>query len=191
MTGRIRTVADMVTMEMGPYEPVELEGGICNLLRTDLYIVDAATKLRCKYEREQMGPAEVVWQDGERRRLAPQLVPPILSDVCLIGSYNHGYIDLVAPTQDLTGLLDFWKRAVQTQQARQYRLPNMKPWRKRSGMRLYCVVSVGVALTAFFRYEEIDQLLVPACPHPCTDGIVGYEALMPVEYLLAGQKVTR
>lgn len=173
-------------------EPLVLEGGIRNLLASDLRIVDGSGELRTIYARS--GATASVRRDGgpgQQLQRVLQLQNVASWDTEVIGSFNYGFIDLVKPLVDTTELVQFWYDAVKSQHAVQHNLPDMKALRKQRGMDMYCVVRADVALVAYFRYDEIDRLLVPVRPVLMRGHTRGYQALMPAAGLLLNQPLRR
>lgn len=180
--------------ELKPQEEfLRLHGGIRNLMSTPLQIVDARGRLMAMYPCENCtSPAHVYWSRGEYTTYPETygaVVVEALSAVEKCGTFNEGYIDLVRPTIDTTPIVAFWRECVRKHGAEVRNLPNMKQLRKHPGMTMYCVVSPYVALVAYFRYEEIDRLLVPALPMVGEE--IGNQALMPAEQLILCSSVRR
>lgn len=174
-------------------EPLALSGGIRNLLGVDLQIVDDVGRLRTTYPRDKTK----AYVECSRWPGLPVLPAKLQSTTTwraiTVGSFNDGYIELVKPLVDLTELVKFWRDAVDSRKAVLRGLPNMKALRKQKqdGPEMYCVVPVNVAIVAYFRYEEVDHLLVPARPLRLSSSNLGYRALVPAGYLLCNQPIRR
>lgn len=172
-------------------DQLRLTGGLCNLLGHPLRIVDATGRMMAHYPQNIMGPAYVSWRDDKERRVAPLLHAQVLDETMQIGDFNHGWVRLLRPIHDMQETVRFWQEAVEKQDAKTQNLPNMKPWRKRFRGSCFCVVPVGVALTAYFCYEELSMLFVPAGLSVDEHGDRCYLGLIPAGYLVYDQPIRR
>ncbi len=177
------------------YENLHLEGRVVNLMSTDLQMVDKLGKLRSTFRAAEK-PLEIWWvhpdileagvAEAELVRV-DDLQLAVSGPVRVIGWLNS-FFGLVAPLNetDVVGVRQFWQKAVQQRRAevRNVQLIERDKLQKRELMPVYWLVSRGMALVMHYRGCALKNLLVPAVACEMAEtGKIGYQALMPAEYL--------
>lgn len=193
--------------KIGSSGQLELSGEIMNLLGYSLRMLHRrGTDLKSTFSagtevyimvREERPHAEGTPREVSAAKVS--ILHPFIKDEAEMretGNIN-GLFTLVCPTRLAPAFLDwreYWQAQVRDHGAYLRELPDIRALNERSdAMKTYCVVSPDVALMVYYqRREDINFLLVPACPvhammggsRAGNDRLVGFRAFMPAQYLL-------